>query len=602
MEANQRSNRYPPVHEAAFLWVLGSTSGEGLAAKIQHRLASSPGDAVITRQSRNRTLELGLLLVGLTAVVTGAIAVPRAGIGWDSGMHTYGALDTRGVNPARNLEDAYDQVYANLEFYGVLIQWLSDGVGSLLGNPTPLQPDQILTYQIQAGVTFGLSVLSAAVVSVVIAHLLDSRLLGVFLWSSMVSLPFLMGHSVLNPKDMPTTSGMLLMSAGLASIWKFTKARGSLAGVGLVAAGSFLVLGTRIGSWPLLAVVVLLNAIVISVVSLNARNARIFLVQNVVPLSGIALGIMGVYLVNPIARVDLTEWMLDSFRVSRSIPWEGTIRTLGQDVVSVDLPWWYIPSWLVAQTPVLMLILFVFGTLYWLSKAATELVNSLRTHIGTTRCRELPLVPFAIQALVLPGGMVLLGATLYDGVRHVAFMVPALMVLSLPLIARLLQVAKDKKSRLRSLPVLVGVLILAIPLSSLIGSLRWFPYMYAFVNPITASLDDGRDWEYDYWGATIVEGTNRLRELGATQVVVSPPIDWTGSSEVLSIRQPGEVAGDDEYGLYVFNRWYAKVPDEGCREVFEISRGGIVLGKGAICQGDSSLQELGRNVRVPENE
>lgn len=564
-------------------------------------MALSSGDEVNIRQKRDRILELGLLLVGLTAVVTGALAVPRAGIGWDSGMHTYGALDTRGVDPAGNLGDAYEQVYANLEFYGVLIQWLSDGVGYLLGNPTPLQPDQILTYQIQAGVTFGLSVLTAAVVSVVIARLLDSRLLGIFLWSSMVSLPFLLGHSVLNPKDMPTTSGMLLMSAGLASIWKFTRARGSLAGIGMIAAGSFLALGARIGSWPLLAVVVLVNAIVISIVSLNARNTKVAFVQNLVPLSGIALGIMGVYLVNPIARIDLTEWMLDSFRVSRSIPWEGTIRTLGQDVVSVDLPWWYIPSWLVAQTPVLMLILFILGTLYWLSKAPMELVNSLRTHIGSSHCRELPLVPFAAQALVLPGGMVLLGATLYDGIRHVAFMVPALMALSIPLIAKLLEVAKDNKPRSRSLPLLVGVLILAIPLSSLIGSLRWFPYMYAFVNPITASLDDGRDWEYDYWGATIVEGTNKLRQLGATEVVVSPPIDWTGSSEVLSIKQPGDIAGDEEYGLYVFNRWYAKVPDEGCRKVFEISRGGIVLGIGAICQGDSSRQELSRNVRVPGN-
>jgi len=553
-------------------------------------------------RSRDRVVEVGLLITGSTAVLLAALAVPRAGIGWDAGMHTYGALDTRGVDPNGTLLQAYEQIYGNLEFYGVLVQWIADAIHLLLGGEAFLQPDALVTYQMQAAVTLALSTASTALVAVVIARVLKSRIAGIFVWSTTMSLPFVMGHSVVNAKDMPTAVGLLLVSAGVALLWKKQNIGNFSAATLLVALGVFITLGVRIGAWPLIGVILILSLSASTYFSLRSHGWRVLITQLGVPAAGVLLGLLGIYVLNPLARIDFLAWAADAFLVSRSYPWEGSIRTLGQDVISTDLPWWYVPSWLGAQLPVVMLVFVVIGTGYWLLQSARS-VGSLVGHSGfrSSEGQSLALIPFAVQGLVLPAGMVLLNATLYDGIRHVAFMVPALIVLSAPLVVSTLSFKPTHLRHSSWVSYVAGIVVLLVPVSGLVGGFRWFPYMYAYVNPLAAWLDDQRAWEYDFWGTTVVEGTGRLRQLGVENVIVSPPIDVTGSGEVLGILLPRDVRSDEEYGLYVFNRWYAEVPDEGCREVFEIDRGGIVLGKGAICQGDSSLQELSRNVRVPES-
>lgn len=553
-------------------------------------------------RNRERALEILLSLVGFSAVLVSALAVPGAGIGWDAGMHTYGALDFRSIPPGSDLPQAYESIFLNIEFYGVLIQWSADLLYALLGGQGTLSPGALLTYQLQAAVTLFLSVATASAVGVVIGYIFHSRVAGLFVWSTMLSLPLLMGLSVMNSKDMPTASGLLLVSAGASLLWAPASRRVLVAGSTFVGLGVFVSMSVRISSWMLVLAILAFSVTLRAVISLRQGSFLLLTRQIAAIAVGSVLGLLGVYALNPLARIDFAGLVWDSFIVSRAFDWVGTVRTLGQDVISTDLPWWYVPAWFTAQMPVLFLIFAVAACAFWFIEAAKELVRSMRprTEGGVATSPALALMPFAVQGLAIPFGLVLLGATLYDGIRHIAFSVPAIVVLAAPLVFWLVNLGKESRDTMRVRRVVIGILVIAVPLSGLVASIRWFPFMYAHVNFVAAATDDDRDWEYDYWGTTIVEGVSRLRDMGMDRVVVSPPIDPTGSGEVLDVTLAEDVADDDEYGLYVFRRWYAAVPDSGCRRVFDISRGGVTLGEGAICQGSESLAALRRNVREPE--
>lgn len=551
--------------------------------------------------SRERFIALALLLIAVLAVVVSVAAIPRVGISWDAGMHTYGALDTRQIEAGSNLAEAYDQIYGNLEFYGVLIQWSADAIHLLFGGQGFLQPDALLTYRMQSVVVIAVNVVSAALTGWVMGILMKSVIPGLFVGATIVSLPFIMGHSLVNAKDLPTASGLLMVSAGSALTFSPSGKRRAVLATALVFVGTFIALGVRIGSWPLVGAVLIFSGATAVFVSVLIGDRKAVMAQVLVPVTGVALALLGTFLINPLARIDMFGWLRDSFVVARAYPWEGSIRTWGQDVVSTDLPMWYVPAWLAAQTPILVLLFVGVGVIYWFVRFTQALKHVTARGLEPMDGSVLALTPFAIQAVLIPMAMVTVNATLYDGIRHVAFAVPALIALSAPLVKGLLAGSEPKKTRHVFLRVGVAVLIVAVPISGLIGSIRWFPYMYAHVNWVTAALEhDGeRQWEYDYWGTTIVEGTQKLRDLGVSKVVVTPPIDITGSNEVLELSLPRDVGADEEYGLYVFRRWYASIPSEGCREVFAISRGGVLLGQGAICRGESSLMELSENVREP---
>ena len=119
------------------------------------------------------------------------------------------------------------------------------------------------------------------------------------------------------------------------------------------------------------------------------------------------------------------------------------------------------------------------------------------------------------------------------------------------------------------------MLVAAVPVISLFGALRWFPYSYAFVNPIAGSVKDPALWDLDYWGLSAREGVERLREAGAQRVVVAP-------TSLTSAPWGSQESADGADAAYVFIRWDTALP-AGCTASIEIRRDGLLLGRGGLC-------------------
>jgi hypothetical protein len=517
--------------------------------------------------------------LGAASIALACWSLAEGGIGWDSRGDTIAALVTRSVDSSEPLAQAYEDVPVTSEFYGVLPQQLADVLHTAVtGSTAPLGPDEPSTYLYQGTVNILLAVLAVTALAVAIAVAFRSLLAAAFAWSLTLATPLWLGMSHVDFKDMPVAAGLTLVTAGLILAFVLEPPRrATVAGGGLAGAGGALAVATRPASLLLVAGLVVGTAAVVLAWALARRRPRaalpVAVAACVAPVCGLAL----TWATNPIARIGGVRWLRDSIDVARDYPWDvGPIRTAGQNLRSVDLPWWYVPAWLGAQLPLLTLAAVVGG----IALLAALLVRRRRT---LDPAAAIPVVPIALQAIALPALIVASGAVLYDGIRHVLFVLPALIALAAVALAVL-----ERRAGAAGRPWLALALPLAavaIVATSLVASARWAPYAYAFLNPVAGRDKEHRAWELDYWGVSAREGLRRLREAGLTPLYVQPSqqpgVPWGAYN--------GPVTTGGRSGLYVFVRWDGAAR-YGCTVIFTIERGGHVLGEGARCPNRATFE------------
>ena len=514
-----------------------------------------------------------LLALGAAAIGVAAWSLVNGGIGWDARFDTFAALEVRSIH-AGTLAEAYDAAPLNSEFYGVFLQQFADVLHVLTtGSTEPLGPDDSTTYLYQGAATLILSAAAVTALAFAVGVAFRSLLAGAFAWSLTLATPLWLGMSHVDFKDLPVAAGVTLVTAGLVLAFALERPRrAALAGALVAGAGGAITLSTRAGSLALLVALAGATAAVVLGRAIVRRAPREALPVAIAACSVVACALAFTWATNPIARIGMVQWLKDSGEIARNYPWEGPpIRTAGHDVLSTDLPWWYVPAWLAAQLPLLSLAAVLGGLV-------TLVVVAVRRRRSIGAATAVPLVPIALQGIVLPVGIVLSGVALYDGIRHLLFMLPGLIALTAVALALL---DRGAGSRLRTALPLTAVVVVA---ASLAASIRWAPYAYAFVNPVAGWNKDGRSWELDYWGVSAREGIRRLRDAGMTTIYVSPTsevgIPYGATDQRVSTD--GLPGRGDQAGLYVFLRW-DRAADYACIVVFTIKRDGLTLGEGARC-------------------
>ena len=496
-----------------------------------------------------------LIALGLSSIGLAAWSIGAGGIGWDTRVDTYAALNTRSTH-ATTLQQAYTEATAASEqFYGVFIEQAADVVHlATTGSWKQFSPDDPAGYRYQAAVVLALAVAAVTALAIALAVALESLFAGAFAWSLTLATPLWLGMEHVDFKDMPVAAGLTLVTSGLAFAFLLSsRRRATTCGVVLSGCGGAIALATRPASIVLLGV--LLLATLATAFLVRPRAIRSLQPIVLAALAAPVLGLLFTWATNPIARLGLFQWLYDAVDVAHKYPWAaGTIRAAGQDLTATRLPWWYVPGYLGVQLPLLTLCAVIAATVFLAAR--------------TRRLPVIPLVPVVVQGIALPFLIVASGAVLYDGIRHVLFILPAL--LALPALACSLL---DRGRLRRVLPVAAVVVVAA----SLASAISWAPYSYAYLNPL-GSIGHGRAWELDYWGVSAKEGVDRLKRLGFTTIYVKPS------------QQPGVPYGayntsDNPArgsGLYVFVRWN-RASDFGCKVLFTINRGGHELGEGARC-------------------
>ncbi len=175
-------------------------------------------------------------------------------------------------------------------------------------------------------------------------------------------------------------------------------------------------------------------------------------------------------------------------------PWTGgAVLYRGRMVDASNLPWHYVPVWVVITTPLIISALFVIGFGWqglWLLKKPQELLDYHRGFL------------LAMMWLVIPVAVViLLRSVLYDGWRHMYFIYPAYLLIALYGLQNLLTIKSKRISRdsFQLVILLLVVIELAFPLGFMLHN---HPYEHVFFNRLAGSdySEIKKKFEMDYWG------------------------------------------------------------------------------------------------------
>jgi hypothetical protein len=268
-----------------------------------------------------------------------------AGIGWDGRMDAGQSVVIREVipelPPGTSLQEAYDRIHFTAEFYGILIPQLGDLLHFVLTrDSTLLTLNELATYRWQGLANILVFALAMGSLAIAVGLSLRSRLAGAFTWALTMTTPMLFGMTYINIKDLPVASGLTLVSAGLMVAWvgRSALSRWWLGGLFLVL-GSCIGIASRPGFWPVFGFLALGTLSILTI--LFWRSADRSRLLPVAALSAISAPITLIFIwwSNPFGRMALFPWLWDSFSVMRNYPWQGTIRTAGQDLISTELPW-----------------------------------------------------------------------------------------------------------------------------------------------------------------------------------------------------------------------------------------------------------------------
>lgn len=224
-----------------------------------------------------------------------------------------------------------------------------------------------------------------------------------------------------------------------------------------------------------------------------------------------------------------------------------SIRILfdGKHMMSNEVPWNYIPTWIAITTPLIILLPAI-------------LLAIMSLFAGKYFRKEyLLLILFAI---IFPWAYaVYQKSSLYDGLRHFLFIVPLIVVLSSLFFEFLFKIVNSKWIKGAITVMLIGGIMLP-----LIWSFKNHPNEYCYFNELEGGINGAYgNFETDYWMNSTRESSQWLRE----QIVASPgkktivatnciePVRYyfrndTANVEVVYVRYYSRGAKDWDYGIF----------------------------------------------------
>lgn len=194
----------------------------------------------------------------------------------------------------------------------------------------------------------------------------------------------------------------------------------------------------------------------------------------------------------------------------------------GQNIAAADVPWHYIPLWILITTPLTYLVLFFLGA----GASIGHFFGNARDYFKKQK-QDLVVLCWFFGPL---SAVIILHSIVYDGWRQLYFIYPALIYISLVGIEEVLIFLRNFEVRMQTLGKRILVCIIGV---SLLGTL-WFmirnhPYQNLYFNALIGGQESARkNFEMDYWGLTFREGLEYILAHDNDLVI---PVTFAGGSE-----------------------------------------------------------------------
>lgn len=240
---------------------------------------------------------------------------------------------------------------------------------------------------------------------------------------------------------------------------------------------------------------------------------------------------------------------INAFKLMSRYSWSGEVLYLGNYVKATNLPWHYIPVWIIISTPVFYTFWFFTGCFV----SMKLLLRNLTQFYLSKRNDFIFIVWFFLPLVVVIG----IRSVLYDGWRQMFFVYPAFLMLSLVGLTSLFEFIKLKFQGLNY--KIISVTLIFIIAFSLINTaqfmVRYHPYQNVYFNMLA-----GRDmneiknnFELDYWGLSYRKGLEYILKKDRNKIIKVYVANWPGKANAHMLT-----SDDIKRLLYVKNLEEAK--------------------------------------------
>ena len=323
-----------------------------------------------------------------------------------------------------------------------------------------------------------------------------------------VSWPRYIGHSLANFKDLPFAVAWLAcldftVKAMKEPTWRRMMHAGLAVGI---------LLAFRLGGL-VFAPIALALIILASQRDPDSRMGLRLIRTTVVGIGALIF----TYLAMPYLLWNPIDGFLELLAAQGQFVWTGTTLTAGTDVAATAMERWYVPVWLVATVPTISLALFGVG-----------FIDTVFQYIeGRTRYQQSLTRWALLLGGLFPLTYVIFAATpLYDGIRHVLFTVPPLMIFGV--CATRDAVMRISPRMVRAVPMAIAVAVVM----NLWTGRALHPYQMMDFNWLAGGIQGAQgQFSLDYWTITSKETGDWLEANGkynpSACIFMGRELSWT---------------------------------------------------------------------------
>ncbi|TWB54395.1 hypothetical protein [Nitrospirillum viridazoti] len=517
-------------------------------------------------------------LVMAAAVAVVSSTFPDFGITFDEPLHVeYGQ---RALEWYASLgKDRAVLEFQNLYLYGALF----DTVEALFENLLPL--DVYATRRLIGGLTGLLGVLAVRRIARDIAGEETGARAGLIAGLCLLLIPDWWGHSFANPKDVPFAVAAAWTLSWLVRVGRSldAEAKGpSLGSVAMLGLCFGMALGIRVGGVLLAGPIMLtlLAHLAKGVLAGDTARQTGATALRLVRRMWIAVPIAYVIMVAawPWAQVNPLRHPMEALAEFSKFPMDFTFTFAGVQVRTTNLPWWYLPVGFGVKLPEVELLGLV-------AIAAFGVVAALRRPFPAGV--RLDGVALTTAVLLPPAAVVATDAVLYDGIRHMLFLMPPLATAAGLGLNGLVTRLPLRWPRNFWLNPFMAALLVACAAVQVGFMAHLHPYETIWFNRFVGGVRGaGPKFELDYWGSSLSEAAKRLTD---TMVKLEGPQALTQPYRIRVCGPPTSVfhylppawkptrrnTGPVDFYL-AFTRWACKEIPAG-QDIVRIERDGEVL-------------------------
>ena len=239
----------------------------------------------------------------------------------------------------------------------------------------------------------------------------------------------------------------------------------------------------------------------------------------------------------------------------------------GNHVLSTNLPWYYIPTWIGITTPIFIIFFYLYGLFIALQLIIKNSIKQLKS----TEKQAIILVIIPISLWIL---IIILGSTLYDGWRHLFFLSPLLIIGSILGLNSIISSSLFKNIKQTILVIITSLYVIYMGVTIL----KLHPYENVYFNMFISKKSESirYNWEMDYWGISFKEGFERILLLDQNDTIkvkvsnIAAYDNWVLTNEKDSRIILVDSLADCDY--YITNYRFHRDDYQELHEVFSISR------------------------------